>query len=201
MKKTIKGFVLGLIIATLLMGTALGAGVKKTIEVAFDSVNLTVNGKKVDAETIVYNETTYVPLRAAAEMLDKDVGWDQATQTASINDKVVEEPVVKEKEDPIQSGEETLSQKNAVKKAESYLSTSAFSKSGLIGQLEYSGFSSEDANYAVNKINVDWKEQAVKKAESYLSTSAFSRSRLIEQLEYSGFSNEEAVYAVDEIGL
>ena len=99
MKKTIKGFVLGLIIATLLMSTAFGAGVKKTIEVAFDSINLTVNGAKVDAETIVYNETTYVPLRAAAEMLGKDVGWDQATQTASINDmveKAKEKPIVKD---------------------------------------------------------------------------------------------------------
>ena len=95
MKKTIKGFVLGLIIATMLMSTVLGAGVKKTIEVAFNSINLTINGEKVDADTILYEGTTYVPLRATGEMLGKDVGWNQATNTASINDKVGEKPIDK----------------------------------------------------------------------------------------------------------
>lgn len=91
MKKTIKGFILGVIITTLLMSTALGAGVKKTIEVAFNSINLTVNGKKVDTDNILYKGTTYVPLRAAGEMLGKDVGWDGITNTASINDKEFKE--------------------------------------------------------------------------------------------------------------
>jgi len=77
----------------------------------------------------------------------------------------------------------------------------SFSKSGLIAQLEFEGFSTEDATYAVNKIDVNWKEQAVKKAKSYLDTMAFSRSGLIEQLEFEGFTTEEATYAVDQIGL
>lgn len=95
---------------------------------------------------------------------------------------------------------ETLSQQNAVRRAEQYLSIMAFSKSGLISQLEYDGFSNEDATYAVNKLNVDWKEQAVKKAKQYLDLMAFSRSGLIEQLEYEGFTAAEATYAVDQIG-
>ena len=95
MKKTIKGFVLGLIIATLLMSTVFGAGVKKTIEVAFNSINLTVNGNKVDADTILYQGTTYVPLRAVGEMLGKNVGWDGDTNTASINDKDTNKPIDK----------------------------------------------------------------------------------------------------------
>ena len=98
MKKTVKGFILGTIITTMLMSTALGAGVKKTIEVAFNSINLTVNGDRVDADTILYEGTTYIPLRAAAEMLGKDVGWDQNTSTASIDDK--KEPVIKEEPKP-----------------------------------------------------------------------------------------------------
>lgn len=95
MKKTFKGFILGAILVTILTSTALGAGVRKTIEVSFNTVNLTVNGKKVDADTILYKGTTYVPLRAAAEMLGKEVGWDSETKTASINDKkvVIEENV------------------------------------------------------------------------------------------------------------
>ena len=92
----------------------------------------------------------------------------------------------------------TSSQKNALKKAESYLKYSAFSYTSLIDQLEYEGYSTEDATYAVNHCGADWKEQAVKKAESYLKYSAFSKSGLIEQLEYEGFTHEQAVYGADQ---
>lgn len=94
MKKIIKGIVLGVIITTMLMTTALGAQVKKTIEVVYNSVNLTVNGSKVNADNILYEGTTYVPLRAVAEALGKDVGWDQATTTASVNDKGTVAPTI-----------------------------------------------------------------------------------------------------------
>lgn len=95
---------------------------------------------------------------------------------------------------------ETLSQQNAVRRAEQYLKVMPFSKSGLIEQLEFDGFSHEDATYAVNKLNVDWKEQAVKKAKTYLDVIPFSRSELINQLEFDGFTTEEATYAVDQLG-
>ena len=183
-----------LIIALILSTLTFASGTSKTIVALFNSVNLTVNGNKVNAETIVYNGTTYVPLRAAAEMLGKDVGWNQATQTASINDKSVVKPK------PIESSGETLSQRNAVAKAKSYLDFTSFSKSGLIKQLEYESFSNKDATYAVNNISVDWKEQAVKKAKSYLDFTSFSKSGLIKQLEFDGFTNEEATYAVGQIG-
>ena len=94
---------------------------------------------------------------------------------------------------------ETKEQEQAVKKAESYLEFSSFSRSGLIGQLEFEGFTKVDATYAVDKLNVNWKEQAVKSGESYLEFSSFSRSGLIDQLEYEGFTNEEATYGVDQI--
>lgn len=92
----------------------------------------------------------------------------------------------------------TSSQKNAVKKAESYLKYSAFSYTGLIEQLEYEGYSNDDATYAALNCGADWKEQAVKKAEEYLKYSAFSKSGLIEQLEYEGFTHEQAVYGADQ---
>ena len=201
MKREFKGFIVGVIITVMLMSTvALAGGVKQKIEVMLNSVNLAVNGKSVKADNILYKGTTYVPLRAVAEMLGKDVGWDQKTNTASINDKVEETPVTKEK-NPVKNSDETLSQKNAVNKAKNYLDYTAFSKSGLIKQLKFEGFSEEDATYAVNQINVNWKEQAVNKAKSYLEHSSFSRSGLIEQLEFEGFSEEEATYAVDKVGL
>ena len=100
---------------------------------------------------------------------------------------------------PVDTGE-TLSQKNAVGKAILYIETMPFSKSGLVEQLEFEGFETEDATYAVNKIDVDWMEQAVLKGKAYLDIMSFSRTGLIEQLEFEGFSNEEATYAVDQIG-
>ena len=89
----------------------------------------------------------------------------------------------------------TVSKKNALKRAKSYLSHSAFSKKGLIGQLEFEQFTHEDAVYAAENCGVDWNEQAVKKAESYLSHSSFSKNGLIEQLEFEGFTSEQANYA------
>lgn len=88
------------------------------------------------------------------------------------------------------------SQQNAVRKAQQYLSTSAFSRQGLIEQLEYEGFSTADATYAVDSITVDWDQQAAKKAQQYLSRSAFSRQGLLEQLEYEGFTPSQAAYGV-----
>ena len=77
----------------------------------------------------------------------------------------------------------------------------AFSKSGLIKQLEFDGFSNEEATYAAEQVNADWKEQAVKKAKEYLKLMGFSRKSLIEQLEFDGFTEEEATYAADQVGL
>lgn len=88
----------------------------------------------------------------------------------------------------------TIGQKNALKTAESYLAMMSFSKSGLIKQLEFEGYSNDDAVFAVDNCGADWKEQAVKKAKSYLDMMAFSKDGLIKQLEFEGFTNEEAVY-------
>lgn len=94
----------------------------------------------------------------------------------------------------------TISQKNALKKAQDYLSYSAFSYEGLIHQLEYEKFSHEDAVYGADNCNADWKEQALKKARDYLGYSAFSYDGLIHQLEYEKFTTEQATYGADNCG-
>ncbi|MEO3759049.1 Ltp family lipoprotein [Mycobacterium sp. B14F4] len=95
----------------------------------------------------------------------------------------------------------TVSQQNAVRKAEDYLDYTAFSRRGLIEQLEFEGFSTEDATFAVDHVAVDWNEQAAKKAEDYLDYTSFSRSGLIEQLEFEGFTPAQAAYGVAAVGL
>lgn len=101
----------------------------------------------------------------------------------------------------------SLAMENALGAARDYLSSSPFSRQGLIDQLssEYgSGFEVEDATWAVDQLNADWKEQAVRAARDYLDFSSFSRQGLIDQLSSSygsKFTIEEATYAVNKIGL
>lgn len=99
----------------------------------------------------------------------------------------------------------TVSQQNAYTKAQSYLSYAAFSRSGLADQLEYEGFSAEDAEFAIARLEaaggVDWNAQAAAKAASYLEYTSFSRSGLLDQLTYEGFTPEQAEYGVSTTGL
>jgi hypothetical protein len=95
---------------------------------------------------------------------------------------------------------ETIGQKNARESAESYLNFSGFSRQGLIDQLEYEDYSTEDAEYAVDALDVDWNEQAARSAESYLEFQAFSKQGLIDQLVYEGYTKEEAQYGAKAVG-
>ena len=94
----------------------------------------------------------------------------------------------------------TSGEKNALSKAKSYLSFSAFSYSGLIEQLEYEGYTASEARYGADNCGADWYEQADRKAKSYLEHSAFSYSGLVEQLKYEGFTDAQAKYGVDHCG-
>ena len=96
---------------------------------------------------------------------------------------------------------ETVSQSNAKKSAKSYLGIMAFSRSSLIEQLEFEGYSASDATYGVDAQNADWNAQAAKSAKSYLDLMAFSRSGLIEQLVSEGFTQAQAEYGVGKTGL
>lgn len=89
---------------------------------------------------------------------------------------------------------------NAVKSAENYLDFMAFSRSGLIKQLEFEGYSKDAATLAVDLLDVDWNEQAAKCAQNYIDFMSFSKSSLISQLEYEGFTREQAEYGVKAVG-
>ena len=99
------------------------------------------------------------------------------------------------------SGTETVSQQNARQSARDYLSFTAFSRTGLIEQLEYEGYSTADATYGVDSLNVDWNDQAAKSAAQYLEFTSFSRAGLIDQLVYEGFTPAQAQYGVSQTGL
>jgi hypothetical protein len=101
--------------------------------------------------------------------------------------------------DPFAS--ESVSQRNARRSAAQYLEVSAFSRTGLIEQLEFEGFSNADATYGVDAQFADWNQQAAASAAQYLEVSAFSRSGLYDQLIFEGFTPSEAEYGVSTTGL
>ena len=104
-------------------------------------------------------------------------------------------------DEPIEDGPDmTLGEKNALAKANDYLSFMAFSHSGLIEQLEFEGYTTEEATFAADNCGADWKEQAAKKAQDYLDTMSFSREGLIDQLKYEGFTQKQAEYGVAAVG-
>lgn len=80
-----KKIILGVVIGVMLSCTAFAAG--QTIEVAFNKINVTVDGKEAKAPNILYDGRTYIQLRDTAEILDKEVVWDGSTNTAEIKSK------------------------------------------------------------------------------------------------------------------
>ncbi|OBA71512.1 hypothetical protein A5641_02110 [Mycobacterium sp. 1554424.7] len=96
-----------------------------------------------------------------------------------------------------------MSQQSAVRKAQQYLEMEAFSRLGLINQLvQGEHFSTDDATYAVDSLNVDWNQQAVKKAKQYLDMEGFSHDGLINQLiQGEKFTPSQAAYGVNGVGL
>lgn len=76
-----------------------------------------------------------------------------------------------------------------------------FSYSGLIDQLQYEGFSLEDATYGADNCGADWMVQAEKSAKNYLDMTAFSHSGLVEQLMYEGYTAEEAEHGATSQGI
>lgn len=92
-------------------------------------------------------------------------------------------------------------QRQAARKAESYLRVGGFSRAGLIDQLEFEQFSRAEAVAGVDSLAVDWEVQAGRKAESYLDVSSFSCGGLVDQLEFEGFSRAEAVAGAGSTGI
>lgn len=87
---------------------------------------------------------------------------------------------------------------NATRSARSYLDYTGFSRTGLIEQLEYEGYTTDEATTAVDGMDVDYDAEAVESARSYLDYTSFSRSGLIDQLEYEGFTPAQAEYGVSQ---
>lgn len=92
MAKRLQGLLAGAVVAALLVsGTALAASTQR-LDAVFNSIKLFVDGKEVTpkdsegrtVEPFAVNGTTYLPVRAVAEALGKEVSWDGNTNTIYI---------------------------------------------------------------------------------------------------------------------
>jgi hypothetical protein len=167
----------GLFLGLLIIGVATGGG----------------GGTPVTAPAAVTTTAVGTPTGAPdAEALDKPPAAEPTTAPTT---EAVTEPAAPP------TKKLTVAQENAVEKAASYLEYSAFSRTGLIKQLKFEGFSTKDATFGVDAQKANWNEQAVKKATEYLDYSSFSRSGLISQLKFEGFTTKQAEYGVKKAGL
>jgi len=123
----------------------------------------------------------------------------QSNQQATViqTSAPVPEPAVIQKQDSI-----TMGERNAAKKAKTYLSVMHFSRTGLIKQLEgFEKFSNSEAVYGVDNSGADWNIQAAGKAKDYIDIMAYSRDGLLKQLvEFEGFTQQQAEYGVNAVG-
>lgn len=89
MKKTLKGFVLGVIMTSIFMSTVIGAPIRSKIDVVLNPFKIFINGEKQEIDSLIYKEKTYVPLREISEKYDKRVKWDGVNKTVNIYDKEI----------------------------------------------------------------------------------------------------------------
>lgn len=128
-------------------------------------------------------------------------GYTKDTMTAVVTRKLsaAEKAVIR------QEKAERRANRRALQSAESYLEMSGFSKQGLYEQLSSAageGFTQAQAQYAVDHVRANWKQEAVESARSYLEMTPMSKAELIDQLSSSageGFTYEQAVYAVNKV--
>ena len=149
-----------------------------------------VLGYRLKVERIL--EGPSKPLVRESESTETDV--EEPTDDAEKVENQETEVTETEESTNDESSGATIAEKNAIKTAENYLDFTAFSREGLIDQLEFEGFTTDEATYGADNCNADWMQQAILSAKNYLDFSAFSESGLIDQLEFEGFTTEEAVY-------
>ena len=98
---------------------------------------------------------------------------------------------------PAAAGEEEA---QTLKDAQTLAGAKAFSRRGLIEQLEAMGHPHDLAEKAADALGADWNGMALKQAGSFLSYLPLSESKLKDRLIGEGFTEEESDFAVRNCG-
>ena len=154
---------------------------------------------KAAADQAVVDQAAADKAAAAQAVIDKAAA-DKAAAAKATADKAAAAKAAAAKK-IADANRLTTAQENAKRKAESYIEMSGFSRSGLIEQLKFEGFTENDAKRAIDSMHVNWNTEAEQKAKSYVDMSGFSRSGLIEQLIFEGFTKTQAAHGANSVGL
>ncbi len=103
LKEKLKGFVVGVVLTSLVVGAipTMAEKVTKSAELLYNNIKVVIDGKQADlkdaqgniVEPFIIDGTTYLPVRAVSNALNKAVSWDGATQTVYIGEnKEIEQP-------------------------------------------------------------------------------------------------------------
>ena len=101
-------------VSGILIGSMLTGGItlaktgSETLEAWFSDIKIVINGEEIhpkDAngntvEPFIVNGTTYLPVRAIGEALQKEVKWDSTTNTVSLDDMILSEKAPAETSTP-----------------------------------------------------------------------------------------------------
>jgi hypothetical protein len=170
-------WIVGGIAAFLIVGGALGShGSTGSSGTTSTSVTSHANAEKGPIYTRISTPTTQVPVQV------------QVTPSTSTIPTPAVDPQVQE----------------ATMAAQQYLQFTAFSRDGLIDQLDSGagdGYPKSVATAAVDSLNIDYNAQAAKAAQQYLSFTSFSCSGLIDQLDSSAgdkYTSAQASYGAHQ---
>lgn len=95
MKNRNKVLIMGLSLSLAFATGVVASNNLTDIKVKLNEVKLLVNGNEIVATNILYDGTTYVPVRDVANAFDKEVDFDSKTQTVNIKDKSKAEDITK----------------------------------------------------------------------------------------------------------
>lgn len=106
--KRVKSFLLGFLIGALIFGSITVFADTTEIKAFLSDIKISLNGKVLELkdannnsiQPIVYNGTTYLPVRAIGEIFDKKIEWEQETSTIKISEKT----------QPLKTGGDNLSE-------------------------------------------------------------------------------------------
>jgi colicin import membrane protein len=148
------------------------------------------------------NRPTIAVITALAAALLALTGCATASQPTVTHTPTVSQsapaPAVKATTTATAASKLAAEQQSAVESAKDFLDVGSYSRTGLINQLMFDGYSTKAATAAVDSLAIDYKAQAAHDAEQYLRIQPFSRKGLIAQLEFDGYTRSQAVYGADQ---
>ncbi len=82
---SLKSFITGAVFASaIVVPIAAFASGTQTVEAVLGKIKLTINGSAISGETLLYNGTTYVPIRNIADAIGAEVSYDASSDTAEL---------------------------------------------------------------------------------------------------------------------